>query len=80
MPVGHTDALQALAASVDGQLLEMTVGGGVRGGAVRPLPAHLLCLTLTLIHCIAGTQLTAGRMQGSEKPGPRAQHGQWVCS
>ena len=29
MPVGHTDTLQALAASVDGQPLEVTVGGGV---------------------------------------------------
>ena len=29
MPVGHTETLQALAASVDGQLLEVTMDGGV---------------------------------------------------
>jgi len=61
VPVGRTDTLQALAASVVGQLLEVTVDGGVRPvpreGAVMPLPAHLLCRTLTLIHCITGAQL-----------------------
>ena len=84
MPVGRTDTLQALAASVDGQLLEVTVDGGVRPvpreGAYAPTcPSPLSDSDPNSLYRWRSA-LTAGWMQGSEMPGPRVQHGQWFCS